>query len=106
MKISDEIDRQLLSDTEEVNNSLSKIAEERYGKCDHGITFDEVAAKQLIDNTPEDPSLDPAVAFVMGSPATSEIRRRWPRLHGTCPKGCGYSGIYYASYAHYIYGDY
>lgn len=53
-------------------------------KCDHGVTFDEDAADGL---------------------SVTEIRRRWPRLHGPCPKGCGYVGIAYASYAHYIYGD-
>ena len=34
------------------------------------------------------------------------IRKRWPRLDGKCPKGCGYVGIYYASFIHYIAGDY
>ena len=52
--------------------------------CDHGVTFDQEAAEGL---------------------DTYEIRKRWPRLHGECPKGCGFSGIGYASYAHYIYGD-
>jgi len=32
------------------------------------------------------------------------IRARWPRFFGTCAE-CGYSGIYYDSYAHYVYGD-
>jgi len=73
--------------------------------CTHGVVFDEEAAKKLLEETPQDPKLDPAVAFIMGSPATSEIRKRWPRLDGVCPKGCGYMGIAYASYAHYIYGD-
>jgi len=52
--------------------------------CDHGVTFDEEAAKGL---------------------SASEVRRRWPRMHGLCPKGCGFNGIAYASYAHYIFGD-
>jgi len=69
--------------------------------CDHGVTFDkEEAEKVLGDWQPKD-----AVEFVMGNPATVEIRRRWPRLDGECPYGCGYVGIYYASYAHYIMGD-
>jgi hypothetical protein len=56
--------------------------------CDHGITFDEEAYKGLGPN---------------------EVRKRWPRGWFTetkpCPKGCGYRGIYYASYMHYIAGD-
>lgn len=52
--------------------------------CDHGITFDL------------------RVAFNLSS---DQVRRRWPRLNGLCPKGCGYDGVYYASYIHYIYGD-
>lgn len=32
------------------------------------------------------------------------IRMRWPRFDGTCSV-CGYSGIAYASYEHYVYGD-
>lgn len=51
--------------------------------CTHGVTFDEDAARNL----------DWRV-----------IQRLWPRFMGTC-KHCGYSGIYYASYAHYILGD-
>jgi hypothetical protein len=53
--------------------------------CDHGITFDPEAAATVVD--------------------AYEVRKRWPRLYGDCPKGCGYTGIYYASYAHYIWGD-
>lgn len=53
-------------------------------KCDHGVCFDESAAKGL---------------------DAHEVRRRWPRLFGDCPLGCGYRGIYYASMAHYVYGD-
>ncbi len=33
-----------------------------------------------------------------------EVRKRWPRFSGTCQR-CGYTGIYYASYMHYIAGD-
>jgi len=73
--------------------------------CDHGVTFDEVAAKKMLAETPQDKNLDPALAFIMGSPATGSIKKRWPRLCGPCPKGCGFNGIAYASYAHYIYGD-
>lgn len=53
-------------------------------KCDHGVTFDLEAAKKL---------------------DKYEIRRRWPRLFGKCPKGCGYLGIAYASTQHYLMGD-
>lgn len=52
--------------------------------CDHGVTFDEEAAKGL---------------------SVAEIRKRWPRGWGPCPKGCGWNGIAYASTAHYVYGD-
>lgn len=54
--------------------------------CDHGVVFDEVEAH----------------ARCLSAEA---IRARWPRLFGDCPKGCGYHGIAYASYAHYIAGD-
>jgi len=70
-------------------------------KCNHGVTFDLEAAKKLEgDWLPKTP-----VEFVMGNPARTEIRKRWPRLSGLCPLGCGYNGIYYASYEHYIFGD-
>lgn len=51
--------------------------------CTHGITFNEAAARGLDEH---------------------EVRRRWPRFMGTC-KHCGYSGIYYASNAHFVLGD-
>lgn len=53
-------------------------------KCDHGVSFNEEEARDL---------------------NSYEIRKRWPRLYGTCPKGCGYKGIAYASMSHYLYGD-
>jgi hypothetical protein len=52
-------------------------------KCNHGIVFDEEAAKTM---------------------TIAEIRQKFPRLDGICTK-CGWSGIYYASTAHYVYGD-
>lgn len=52
--------------------------------CDHGVTFDEEAAKDL---------------------DSDEVRKRWPRGWGPCPKGCGFSGIAYASAKHYTMGD-
>mgnify|MGYP000999235507 CR=1 FL=1 len=56
------------------------------GKCDHGVTFDkETADREKLD--------------------AYEVRKRWPRGNGPCPLGCGWTGIFYASYDHYIYGD-
>lgn len=71
-------------------------------ECDHGVTFDETEARALLAGWT--PAGDP-VAFVMGNPKHQEVRRRWPRLDGRCPKGCGFSGIAYASYEHYTMGD-
>jgi len=69
--------------------------------CHHGVTFDlEEAEKVLGDWRPSSPG-----EFVMGNPNAAEVRRRWPRLNGPCPLGCGYVGIYYASREHYILGD-
>jgi hypothetical protein len=70
-------------------------------KCDHGVTFDLEAARKLL----EDWEPDSPAAFIMGPPGAREVRKRWPRLDGTCPKGCGYHGIAYASFEHYTYGD-
>lgn len=53
-------------------------------QCDHGVTFDAEAARGL---------------------AAREVRERWPRGFGPCPKGCGFTGIAYASFKHYISGD-
>jgi hypothetical protein len=61
-----------------------KNVPEAQRNCDHGVTFDAEAAKGLDEY---------------------EVRRRWPRGWGPCPKGCGFSGIAYASYEHYIMGD-
>lgn len=72
-------------------------------KCDHGVTFDEVEASK-IPSAP-DPKMDPVVAFILGPMSSSEIRKRWPRLMGKCPKGCGFDGIAYASFMHYSMGD-
>lgn len=52
--------------------------------CTHGVVFDELKADGL---------------------DSYEIRRRWPRLSGKCPLGCGFSGIAYASYNHCLMGD-
>lgn len=74
--------------------------------CDHGVTFDAVEARKVLEQvTVGDPDADALVAFIMGNPNAAEVRRRWPRHSGNCPKGCGYHGIAYASYDHYIMGD-
>ena len=64
-------------------DQLDSVADPPPG-CSHGVTFDEEAAKPLSEG---------------------EIRKRWPRLCGPCPLGCGFTGIAYASLAHYVYGD-
>lgn len=70
-------------------------------KCDHGVTFDAKVAREILGSwKPES-----AVEFVMGNSASGEIRKRWPRLSGPCPKGCSFNGIAYASYEHYMSGD-
>lgn len=76
-------------------------------KCDHGVTFDVEEAKRILANGPlEHPKdIDPMVAFIVGDPNNTSVRKRFPRLDGECPKGCGYRGIYYASMEHYLYGD-
>lgn len=55
-------------------------------ECTHGVLFDE----ELVKNS---------------TMSSREIKTKYPRLHGKCPLGCGYEGIAYASYAHYLYGD-
>lgn len=52
--------------------------------CNHGVTFDREAARGCDEH---------------------EVRRRWPRLDGACPLGCGYEGIGYAGKLHYVMGD-
>ena len=77
--------------------------------CDHGVTFDKDAAQRILSAPDPHKYADPAVAFVMGHSGSAEIQKRWPRGWFTaekpCPKGCGYVGIAYASYEHYIMGD-
>jgi len=72
--------------------------------CDHGVTFDADEARKVLEKVTVT-SVDAAVAFIMGNPNAAEVRRRWPRHSGNCPKGCGFHGIAYASYDHYIMGD-
>ena len=77
--------------------------------CDHGVTFDKDAAQGILSAPDPHKCADAAVAFVMGHSGSAEIRKRWPRGWFTaerpCPKGCGYIGIAYASYEHYVLGD-
>jgi len=69
--------------------------------CDHGVAFDPVEAEKILAGwVPRDD-----VDFIVGNPAAGEVRRRWPRLNGACPKGCGFVGIAYASQEHYRAGD-
>lgn len=57
--------------------------------CSHGVVFDRDDAALL-----DDPN---------------EVRKKYPRGWFTenhpCPYGCDYRGIYYASFEHYISGD-
>lgn len=70
-------------------------------RCDHGLVFDETEALRILGEwQPED-----EVAFIVGNPRHAEVRRRFPRLFGRCPKGCGVDGIGYASMEHYQLGD-
>lgn len=72
-------------DTNPVNAALNKIAKEHQEQCDHGVVFDAEKAQHM------------KTAY--------EVRAAYPRLMGNCPKGCGFIGIAYASFKHYIYGD-
>jgi hypothetical protein len=85
---------------EEESKSLLKV-NSIHGDCDHGVTFNEQEAEKILEGW--QPESD--IAFIMGNPSSSKIRKLWPRLNGQCPKGCGYNGIAYASYKHYILGD-
>ena len=67
---------------ENPNGGLVLINGEK-SPCNHGITFDDSGL-----------NMD-----------AGEVRRKWPRLFGPCPLGCGYNGIYYASWGHFIAGD-
>lgn len=57
--------------------------------CDHGVRF---------PTTPE------GRGAVLRHMSVEEIRKCFPRHFGTC-KSCGFQGIYYASKAHYVAGD-
>jgi len=70
-------------------------------ECTHGVTFDSEEAKKLLEGWNPKTSEE----WLMGNPMTAEVRKRWPRLNGECPKGCGYKGIFYVSMEHYVAGD-
>lgn len=72
------------TDAEQVNDALEKIKEELMKRCDHGVKFDSKLAANM---------------------NAYEVKKFFPRLDGVCPKGCGYSGIAYASKKHYVMGD-
>ena len=84
-------------------------------QCDHGVTFDIEAARQVIRDAGcararQRDKAGAAVDFVLGDvDAVRVIQRRWPRGWFTaqkpCPKGCGFIGVAYASYEHRIMGD-
>lgn len=47
------------------------------------------------------PDFDERAAEGMTS---DQVRERWPRYHGRCPD-CGFYGALYASFKHYLAGD-
>jgi hypothetical protein len=72
--------------------------------CDHGLAFDALEAERIL--ACHEPAGDASlIGFLWPEKAYEEIRHRWPRLEGKCPKGCGFEGIAYASEDHYLYGD-
>lgn len=81
-------------------------------ECLHGLTFDEAEARKILAKGGAGPeaktAIDAAVRFINGNPAVSEIRKRWPRgfftIDKPCPM-CGFTGIAYVSYTHYLMGD-
>jgi hypothetical protein len=79
----------------------------RRSNCTHGVTFDEGAAQEILDQAQALRKGD-ALDFILGNPACEEIRNRWPRgwftQESPCPV-CGFVGISYASVAHYRMGD-
>lgn len=81
-----ELEQQFAEFDKRMKADHDKWAEEHPAQaaCDHGVSFDYEAAKNL---------------------DSFQVRKRWPRLMGPCPKGCGFNGIGYASYSHYICGD-
>jgi len=79
-----------INDDKEVTDTLIKIQAETLApqngnpNCNHGVVYNSELAKNMTSH---------------------EIKKQYPRGYGLCPKGCGFSGIAYASYEHYIAGD-
>ena len=74
------------------DRTLLLVHEAAMTACDHGVTFDEVACEAMVKANKD--QVDAV-----------EVRRRWPRLDGACSKGCGFTGIAYASFAHMCWAD-
>mgnify|MGYP006308533931 CR=1 FL=1 len=69
--------------------------------CDHDLVFDEEEAARILGEwQPQS-----IVEHIAGNPKHAEVRKRFPRLFGPCPKGCGFYGIAYVSWEHYRMGD-
>lgn len=84
--LGDDFDMRLAKAAAEGADALVlKLPEQEH--CDHGVVFDEEEFKK-----------NPGMS-------ASEVKKRWPRGWGPCPKGCGFNGIAYASFLHYIAGD-
>jgi hypothetical protein len=83
--VNDATDRLLKAKAEGDDRLLIQLPEHK--DCDHGVLFDEEEYKKH------------------SNMSASEVRKRWPRGWGICPKGCGFNGIAYASFLHYIAGD-
>jgi hypothetical protein len=64
---------------------------------------DDVTITDILCHHPSlpKPAFDEAVARGLDA---SEVRRRWPRVFGTC-HDCGTTVILYASLAHYVAGN-
>ena len=58
-----------------------------YPSCEHPLLPEPAFEEELTRNMP-----------------AHEVRRQWPRGSARCPN-CGEWIVKYASYAHYIYGD-
>ena len=102
--------REATDEETETANRILKDAGFEEPACDHGVTFDQEAAERVIREVKTVSSGDAVIDFIAGPvDAVAVIRKRWPRGWFTkekpCPKGCGFVGIAYASYAHYIAGD-
>lgn len=86
---------------DETRQRVCSCCESRMSECDHGLTFDLEEAQQILGDWRPSSSFE----FVMGNPRHAEVRRRFPRLEGQCPKRCGFVGIAYASADHFVSGD-